>query len=165
MSGRVTVCLVKPGKGETVRYEGVVLRQSERHLLVHARWTLPKLELPHLAFERGDHFFEHYFFDAHFNIYEVRAPGGKLKGWYCNVCRPATLAGGVLRSEDLELDLVVSQDGRFRVLDEDAFAARDYDAATRAAARSALEALLEGLAARQPPFDGSDERLSLTALR
>ncbi len=162
MRDGVTVRLVKPGKGETVEYQGVVLRQSERHLLIHARWTLPRLELPFVTFEPGDHFFEHYLFDAHFNIHEVRAPNGRLKGWYCNACRPAVLEGGLLVSEDLELDLFVSPDrGRIFVLDEAEFAARNFDEATARAASEALAALVLRAEQGLPPFDGSDAALSL----
>ncbi len=71
---------------------------------------------------------------------EVRSGDGELKGWYCDITRPAVLADGVLTVEDLDLDLWVSADGSSVLrLDEDEFAAsglagRDPGAADAAAA-------------------------------
>ncbi|MGC5412644.1 DUF402 domain-containing protein, partial [Streptomyces sp. DT225] len=71
---------------------------------------------------------------------EVRSGSGELKGWYCDVTRPAVLRDGELVVEDLDLDLWVSAD-RTEILrlDEDEFAAsglagRDPEAAKAAAA-------------------------------
>ncbi|MFE4722912.1 DUF402 domain-containing protein, partial [Streptomyces sp. NPDC056728] len=68
-----------------------------------------------------------------------------LKGWYCDVTRPAVREGGELVVEDLDLDLWVSADGSDVLrLDEDEFtesglAERDPHAA--AAALCALDDL------------------------
>lgn len=162
MVERLTVELHKPGKHKVIRYHGTLLRQSETQLLLHARWRRQALELPPVTFLPGDHFFEHYFFDAPYTIFEVRAPDGRLKGWYCNVCRPARLEGERLVSEDLELDLVVSADRQtVLTLDEDEFRRRAFDQATVALARRGLAALRRLAASGRPPFDGSDAALSL----
>lgn len=158
----LTVELLKPSKGEVVRYAGRVLARHGAHLLIHARWDRADRDLGYVTFEVGDHFFEHYYLDRYYNVFEVRAEDGRLKGWYCNICRPAVLRKAVLRSEDLELDAFVPPDRRdFRVLDEDEFAARDLDDGTRAAAFAALAELRDLVAAGTSPFSSTDALLSL----
>lgn len=73
------------------------------------------------------------------------------KGWYCDITRPATVRGGELIVEDLDLDLWRSADGAdVRRLDEDEFAASGLATSDPAAAAAALAALdtLELLARR-----------------
>lgn len=69
---------------------------------------------------------------------EVRAADATLKGWYCDITRPAVVRDGAVVVEDLDLDLWVSADGGTVLrLDEDEFAEsgladRDPEAADRA---------------------------------
>jgi predicted RNA-binding protein associated with RNAse of E/G family len=153
----ITVHLLKPGKGTTLTYQGELLLEEPGHLLIHARWDRAALDLGYVTFEPGDHFYEHHYTDRWFNIFEVRSATGRLKGWYCNVTRPAQIAGDVISSEDLELDLFVAPDrARLLRLDVDEFEARGLDTADPAAHAAALVALeeLEQLArAGAPPFD------------
>jgi hypothetical protein len=149
-----TIYLLKPLKQTTISYEGEVLRQEPGHILLKARWEQDKLELGYLTFKPGDYLYEHYYTDKYFTIFEVRSPDEKLKGWYCNVSRPAEVREGVVVSEDLELDLFVSPDRQtILTLDEDEFAARELDEPTRQAARAALEELKEMAQRGAPPFD------------
>ena len=163
MLQEITVKLLKPAKGQTVTYQGQLLLQESGHLLVHARWTHDSLHYSYVSYEQGDHFFEHYYLDKWFNIFEFRSPAGKLKGWYCNITKPAILEGSVITSEDLELDLFVSADRRtVLTLDEDEFEARALDAATRAAALDALAELKRRVTEQAPPFDSTTGLLSLS---
>ncbi len=72
---------------------------------------------------------------------EVRAADGTLKGWYCDITRPAAVTAGEVVVEDLDLDLWVSADRSLVLrLDEDEFEAsgladRDPQAAARARRR------------------------------
>jgi SAM-dependent methyltransferase len=76
---------------------------------------------------------------------EVRTGDGTLKGWYCDITRPATLSGGELVVEDLDLDLWRSADGTTVLrLDEDEFEdslGRQADPGAANPARLALEEL------------------------
>jgi hypothetical protein len=80
-----------------------------------------------------------------------------LKGWYCNITRPALFVDGVVTSEDLELDLFVAPDRqRLLRLDQEEFEALALDLREPAARAAALSALaeLEALAqAGASPFD------------
>jgi hypothetical protein len=152
----ITIHLLKPGKGAQVTYYGALTRESDGYMLVHARWERPTLDLGYVTFETGDHFYEHYYADKWFNIFEIRSESGALKGWYCNVTRPAHFGGDVITSEDLELDLYVSPDRTTILrLDEDEFEARGFaesDPQTYHAARATLDELERMARVGAPPF-------------
>jgi predicted RNA-binding protein associated with RNAse of E/G family len=156
---QIEVHLVKPRKQRTVVYKGLLLVEEPGHLLVHARWERGPMDLGYVIFAPGDHFYEHYYTARWYNIFEVRSATGVLKGWYCNVTRPACFADGVVTSEDLELDLFVSPDRRQLLkLDEEEFVALGLDEREPEAYGAALGALheLEAMACQGlPPFDGA----------
>jgi protein associated with RNAse G/E len=154
----ITVQLLKPGKGTILTYNGELLHSQPGHLLIHARWERPTLDLGYVVFETGDHFYEHYYTERWFNIFEVHSQPGALKGWYCNITRPALVMGDTISSEDLELDLFVPPDRQHLLrLDMDEFVARGFDLAepsTYTAALAALDQLEQMAYAGEPPFDG-----------
>lgn len=157
MPETITVHLLKPGKGSTVTYQGALLLAEPGHALIHARWERAALDLGYVTFAPGDHFYEHYYTERWFNIFDVRGADGARKGWYCNITRPARFEGDVIWSEDLELDLFVPPDrGAALTLDEDEFAARDFatnDPPAYAAALAALAELERMARDGSPPFD------------
>jgi protein associated with RNAse G/E len=153
----ITVKLLKPGKGTTITYTGELLRREPDHMLIHARWERPMRDLGYVVFEPGDHFYEHYYTERWYNVFEVRGAAGMLKGWYCNISRPAQIDGDTITCEDLELDLFVASD-RMQLLrlDLDEFAARGFDSSdpeAHAAALAALNELEQMAQAGAPPFD------------
>ncbi|MEO7908857.1 MAG: DUF402 domain-containing protein [Roseiflexaceae bacterium] len=155
----ITLELLKPSKGTTITYTGELLRHEPGYMLIHARWDRPQRDLGYVVFEPGDHFYEHYYSERWYNIFELRGESGALKGWYCNVCRPAQFSDDLIVSEDLELDLFVSPDRvQMLRLDLDEFAERGFDRsdlATHAAALAALDQLERMARAGMPPFDSS----------
>ncbi|WP_406418031.1 DUF402 domain-containing protein [Streptomyces sp. NBC_00873] len=145
----VEVVLVKAGRTK-IRYPAELVGDDGTRVTVTAPWAAPGVrDFGFVRFEPGDVFTEHYWRDRWFAVKEVRTGEGTLKGWYCDITRPAVLGDGELLVEDLDLDLWVSADGSSVLrLDEDEFeesglAAHDPDAAD--AARRALDEL-EGLA-------------------
>ncbi|MFJ9563288.1 DUF402 domain-containing protein [Streptomyces fuscichromogenes] len=150
-AGTVEVVLVKAGRTK-IRYPAELLHDDGNRIAVRAPWAgdAPR-EFGFVRFEQGDVFTEFYWRDRWYAVKEVRAADGTLKGWYCDVTRPATLDGGHLVVEDLDLDLWRSADGTdVRRLDEDEFAEsglaeRDPEAAAAAVtALDTLEALAHG---------------------
>jgi predicted RNA-binding protein associated with RNAse of E/G family len=103
--------------------------------------------------ETGDPWIEHYFPGQWYNIFEICASDGRLKGWYCNITRPARITADSIEAEDLALDLWVAPDGEMQVLDEDEFAALPLSADERQAARDALAKLQAMVSQKVPPFD------------
>lgn len=129
-----------------VEYPAVVMSDDGTHIVVQAPWAgAATRDFGFVRFERGDIFTEHYWRDRWYSIKEIHAQSGALKGWYCDVTRPAGVQQGLLVVADLDLDLWASADGRTILrLDEDEFVAsgltqRDPDAAAQA--RRALDEL------------------------
>jgi hypothetical protein len=138
------VHLVKPG-GDDIEYPMEVLRDDGNHLVVRGTWSLPAArDLGYTSFDPGDGFTEHYWRDRWYSVKEVRDATGARKGWYCDVARPVRVCGGLVISEDLDLDLWASADGATVLrLDEDDFAASGLAERDPTAAERALAALDE----------------------
>ncbi|MGW7525029.1 DUF402 domain-containing protein [Streptomyces sp. NPDC054783] len=142
------IVLVKAGRTK-IRYPAELLGDDGTRITVRAPWAGSGVrDFGFVRFETGDVFTEYYWRNRWFSVKEVRAADGAVKGWYCDVTRPAVRTGGELVVEDLDLDLWRSADGRdVRRLDEDEFAdsgltQRDPEAASAAlAALDELEAL------------------------
>lgn len=142
----VRVRLVKRPRPD-VEYPAVVIVDDGTHIVVRAPWAgEASRDLGFVRFERGDIFTEHYWRDRWYSIKEVRGPTGALKGWYCDVARPARVGDDQLVAEDLDLDLWMSADRRTILrLDEDDFVASGLaqnDPVAAAEARRALEELV-----------------------
>ncbi|KOG43488.1 DUF402 domain-containing protein [Streptomyces resistomycificus] len=154
-SALLEVVLVKAGRTK-IRYGAELVGDDGTRIAVRAPWAGEGVrDFGFVRFEPGDVFTEYYWRDRWYAVKEVRDASGALKGWYCDVTRPATSSGSELVVEDLDLDLWVSADGSDVLrLDEDEFAesglaGRDPEAA--AAAEAALDEL-EALA-RTDGFD------------
>ncbi|WP_405800397.1 DUF402 domain-containing protein [Streptomyces sp. NBC_01506] len=172
---KVEVRLVKAGRTK-IRYPATLVADDGTHVVVRAPWAADGVrDFGFVRFEPGDIFTEHYWRDRWYAVKEVRTGDGTLKGWYCDVTRPAVVRGpgpgpGELRHEllveDLDLDLWASADGGTVLrLDEDEFeesglAERDPVAAE--AARRALDELelLVREGAVTTPLDLSSRPLS-----
>ncbi|MDX3532420.1 DUF402 domain-containing protein [Streptomyces sp. ID05-39B] len=141
----VDVVLVKGGRTK-IRYPAELLADDGTRIAVRAPWAGEGVrDFGFVRFEPGDVFTEYYWRDRWYSVKEVRAASGALKGWYCDITRPATLTGGELVVEDLDLDLWRSADGGdVRRLDEDEFAESglaERDPQAAAAAVTALDEL------------------------
>ncbi|MFG2131098.1 DUF402 domain-containing protein [Streptomyces sp. NPDC048751] len=147
----IDVVLVKAGRTK-IRYPAELLRDDGTRIVVRAPFAGGAVrDFGFVRFEPGDVFTEYYWRDRWYAVMEVRDPDGVLKGWYCDIARPATLSGRELVVEDLDLDLWRSADGTdVRRLDEDEFeesglTETDPEAAAAAvAALDELEALAHG---------------------
>ncbi|MFG2297416.1 DUF402 domain-containing protein [Streptomyces sp. NPDC048603] len=144
--GVIEVALVKGGRTK-IRYEAELVGDDGSRISVRAPWSAPGVrDFGFVRFEPGDVFTEHYWRDRWYAVKEVRAGDGTLKGWYCDITRPAVAdpAAGEIVVEDLDLDLWVSADGSEVLrLDEDEFAASGLAGHDPEAARQALAALDE----------------------
>jgi hypothetical protein len=139
-----TVRLLKAGRHK-VRYAAAVRDDDGVRIGVTAPWALPHVrDFGFVRFEPGDVFTEHYWRDRWYAVKEVRDAAGVLKGWYCDITRPAVVTPDGITVEDLDLDLWRSADGSdVRRLDEDEFAASGLAGRDPEAAGQALRALAE----------------------
>lgn len=143
-AGTVDVLLMKAGRMK-IRYPAQVVADDGTLVTVRAPWAAEGVrDFGFVRFEPGDVFTEHYWRDRWYAVKEVRTSTGVLKGWYCDVTRPAVREGSTLTVEDLDLDLWCSADGGTIIrLDEDEFAESGLTARDPAAAAAALAALDE----------------------
>jgi len=139
---------------QVTAYPGRVLRRDDRAIVLRTGWDRPPMDLGYVVLEPGDRWTEYFYADRWYNIFEIRASDGRLKGWYCNITRPACIGADEVAAEDLALDLWVAPDGETRVLDEDEFAALPLPPAEREAAQKALAELRAMVARKAAPFDG-----------
>ncbi|NLE75362.1 MAG: DUF402 domain-containing protein [Chloroflexi bacterium] len=139
----VTIVKLDAHGTEVIRYPALLVQDGSDEMVFHARWTRPPRDLGYLLLQTGDRWTERFYRRRWYNIFEIRTSCGRLKGWYCNVCRPASLVDGELRCVDLELDLFVSPTRQTLRLDEDDFAALALDQTDPAAHQEALAALRE----------------------
>lgn len=124
---------------EVWRYTGRILKQTADAVLLEARFNREDSVFEGIPLKKGDLFIEAFYTRRWFNIFEMHdRDSGEVKGWYCNVTRPAVLTTGRLSSVDLALDLLVHPDGQCQLLDEDEYADLKLDAADHAQAQRAV---------------------------
>lgn len=124
-------------------YPALELDRTDHFVRLEAFFNRDDLDLGFATFARGDRFIEYFYNDRWYNIFAVHeGDSHKLKGWYCNVCRPAILGEGTIHCEDLGLDLWVAPGETPLVLDEDEFAALEITTEERALGLQALSELM-----------------------
>jgi predicted RNA-binding protein associated with RNAse of E/G family len=141
-----------------VAYDGEVIERSAAGVFLRAHFVRDDVDAGYLVYRRGDLFLEWFYTDRYYNVFKMYdADDGRLKGWYCNITRPAvieTIDGRLqVRADDLALDMYIAPDGSVRMLDEDEFDALDLSPDERRAALEAAATIRRLAAERVPPFD------------
>jgi len=153
MSNDIIVRKLDTAGDEKIRYPGRVLERTASAVVLEAFFSRERMELGFVTLKPGDRFVEYFYADRWYNVFVIYdVDNGRLKGWYCNVTRPAIIADGQVSAVDLALDLWIAPDGSARVLDEDEFAALPLAPEETAAARAALDELRALAAAHAGPF-------------
>jgi protein associated with RNAse G/E len=149
---RLKVQKKNPAGEVTYEYEGTLLSRSEHSVVLEALFDRADLPFMDVVFRTGDRFVEYYYTDRWYNIFAVHdRDDGRVKGWYCNIGKPAVFEDGVVSYVDLALDLWVATDGRQTVLDEDEFEALNLDEESRNGALNGLEELKQLFLKDKPP--------------
>jgi hypothetical protein len=152
MRHSVKVQKKNPDGQVTYEYEGVLLARDESSITLEALFDREDLPFMDVVLKKGDRFVEHYYVDRWYNIFAVHdRDDGKVKGWYCNIGKPAVIEDGVVSYVDLALDLWVSVDGKQTVLDEEEFEKLDLDGNLRAGALAGLDELKLFFKKDKPP--------------
>lgn len=129
---------------ETWRYEGTELLRDKNTVMVEALFNRDDTTLHDIVIKRNDRFMEAFFKDRWYNIFEIRdRDDHSLKGWYCDICKPAVITDHQIFYADLALDLWVFPDGRKIVFDEDQFNQLDLSERLRNNALESLQNLKE----------------------
>lgn len=137
---------------EVWHYPAAVLQRTANFICLEAFFNRDDQDAGYVVFKRNDRFVEYFYTDRFYNIFAIYdRDDGKLKGWYCNICRPAVITETAVRCEDLALDVWVGVDGTAVVLDEDEFAELDLAEEEVERARTAVSRLLELAQAKNLP--------------
>ena len=143
MSQQVTVYKLDENGRHVWQYPAQILERQPNRIKVEAFFNRDDLALDYATFKRGDRFVETFYTDRWYNVFAVYdRDDGALKGWYCNVCRPARVEAAAVYCEDLALDVWVDADGQTLVLDEEVFAALDLSEEERRRGETAVQQLL-----------------------
>jgi len=139
-------------------YPGQVLERGETHIIIEARYDREDQDFQGLLLRRGDRFVESFYSDRWYNVFTIYdVDSGLLKGWYCNITRPASMQAGHVYYEDLALDLLVLPDGKWQVLDEEQFAAQDLSLEERQHALNAITELQTLIVRRRDHFNALNQ--------
>ncbi|MCC7206677.1 MAG: DUF402 domain-containing protein [Anaerolineae bacterium] len=139
---------------EAWRYTGTLVERSEHHAVIEAFFDRPDRDDGYVVWRKGDRFLEWYYADRWYNIMRVHdVTDDHVKGWYCNITRPAIIDADSIIWPDLALDVWVTPDGEVHLKDEAEFDTLPLDAETRANALRGLEDLKARIVRRDAPFD------------
>ncbi|HRO24905.1 MAG TPA: DUF402 domain-containing protein, partial [Promineifilum sp.] len=95
----------------------------------------------------------YFYTDRWYNTFAVYDRDDKaLKGWYCNICRPAEIDESAVRCDDLALDVWITPAGGSTVLDEDEFITLEIPRDDRRQAGEALQQLLSEANSGRLPY-------------
>ncbi|HSB02827.1 MAG TPA: DUF402 domain-containing protein [Anaerolineae bacterium] len=149
---KIKVQKKNPAGEVTYEYEGVLLSRDETSVKLEALFDRADTPLGDVVLKMGDRFVEYYYTDHWYNIFAIHDHAtGKIKGWYCNIGKPAVIEDGVVSYVDLALDLWVSANGRQTVLDEDEFEALKLNEELRVGALKGLDELKQLFLNGKPP--------------
>ncbi len=145
-----------------IAYDGTVLERTPEAIVLEARFNRETMDLGYAVLEHHDRFVEHFYTDRWYNIFEIHSVhDDHLKGWYCNIVKPAVFNADSIEQVDLALDLWINPDGSYRVLDREEFEALPIDRATRLRAQLAVSELIYLLYHHAPPFTAIDQPRAL----
>ena len=150
---RITVLKKNLAGDVTWQYNGTVLRREPNAIILEALFNRPDMPFMDIVLKENDRFVETFHSDRWYNIFEIYdRDDGRIKGWYCNIGKPAVIEDGIVSYVDLALDLWVSADGRQTVLDEDEFEALVLDDELKAGALAGLQDLKRLFETKKPPL-------------
>jgi hypothetical protein len=136
------------------RYKGRELRRTPHSIVLEAPFVIdgPEMRILDVVLKKGDRFVETYYDDRGYNVYEIYdRDSGNLKGWYCNLSRPANISYGEVSWVDLALDLWAWPDGRTALLDEDEFNLLPLHPSERDLVWSSVRELEQHFQYKRPP--------------
>lgn len=151
--------------GEVVwQYKGGIVDRGETWVCLVALFEPHESDLGAVVFRHGDIFTEWFYSDRWYNIFRVEdGQTGALKGWYCNITRPAEIGEDYVKADDLALDVYVMPNGGILLMDEEEFAALNLPMDERMAALFAVETIRKSAGERLEPFNeirtGNTDRL------
>jgi uncharacterized protein len=139
---------------ETLTYSGEVIERGVDFVCIQAKFTLETRDLGYMVMKTGDVFTEWFYSNRWYNIFRVQdVDTGELKGFYCNITRPAQIGEADVKADDLEMDIFVKPDGVILLLDLDEYRKLALSETEDAAVQAAMIEIRLRVEKREAPFD------------
>lgn len=136
----------------TWEYSAEVVRREKNFIIVEALFNRDDTPFQEIVLKRNDRFVETFYTDKWFNIFEVYdRDDGRIKGWYCNIAKPAEITENEIAYSDLILDLWVNAEGEQVVLDEDELNELSVDEDLKKRIYESLDELKKYFESKNPP--------------
>lgn len=136
-------------------YTGVEVERDQTSVCIEASFPYqPTAITDQFTLNTGDKMLEWFYTDRYYNIFRIYAgDSDQVKGWYCNLTRPAEFTDDTVASDDLALDILFMPDGETIVLDQDEYDALNLSVEEQATVQNALTELVGMFNAFQAPFE------------
>ncbi len=113
----------------SLKFDGKIQRtwkadliQTRDSLLIFAGVFENEISHPELGvIRRGTISYEYYWLDRWYNIFRFHEPEGDFRNYYCNLNMPPKFEKKVLDYIDMDIDVWVSKDFSYEILDLDEF--------------------------------------------
>ncbi|MEO0562990.1 MAG: DUF402 domain-containing protein [Chloroflexota bacterium] len=150
---RITVYKLDASGKKLLSYPGEVVSRGETWVHLRAIFNVPDADIGPAVLYKGDIFDEWFYTDRYYNVFRVAAPNtGELRGWYCNITRPAVITEDSVSSDDLALDVFITADGEVHMLDEDEFEELALPVVEQEKVRDAVDEIIARYRSGQSPF-------------
>lgn len=150
---KIRVQKKNPAGDVTYEYEGTLLSRDDHTLVLEALFDRADMPFMDTVFRTGDRFVEYYYNARWYNIFQIHdRDDDSIKGWYCNVGKPAVFEDEIVSYVDLALDLWVSASGQQTVLDEDEFEELRLSDELKTGAQAGLQELQQLFLNNKPPL-------------
>jgi hypothetical protein len=110
--------------------------------------------------KKGTRSIEYHWSDRWYNVFCFFEPDGAFRNYYCNINIPPEFDGDVLSFIDLDLDILVSDDWTYKILDREEFETNsekfNYPNNLKMRIEEAMTELLSLIQNREFPFDIAD---------
>ena len=138
---------------EELSYTGDVLEREKTYVCVRAVFGFETMDLGYVILKKGDIFTEWFYTERWFNVFKVAdVDTGQLKGYYCNLTRPAIISANAVKADDLALDIFVQPDGTLLILDEDDYEDLPLTETERHQVQQAINEIKQLVQTRSTPF-------------
>jgi len=138
---------------EELHYSGEIVQHGEDFVCIRAKFGFKTRDYGYVMLKQGDIFTEWFYSKRWYNVFKVEdVDTGELKGYYCNLTRPAKISEDAVRADDLALDVFVRPDGSHLMLDEDEYADLPLTENEREAVQAAVAEIKQLVKDRKSPF-------------
>ncbi len=139
------------------RWPARVLRREGSLIVLDAKFPEEVIHDSLGTIVAGTQSLEYYWLDRWYNIFRFSQPSGELRNYYCNVNVPPSFDGETLTYVDLDLDILITPEFSYNLLDleefEDNTVRYGYPAEVVANAHEAVNDLLKMIRERAFPFN------------